>query len=989
MKQIISEFVSALDEEIATLKSGKGGNITKVFDGKFLREVPNGFVYLFHLENFLATLDDSPAEIEIKGERYPAQILLTQGLEVEVCIESYCGETVAEGSILTNLWYLLELLKKKFIASEDLVNKFKISDALFSGYISDFPKIENNITPQFSPSDHEPNEAQKKAINKSFYQPLSIIWGPPGTGKTTTIAKAIEAHLNAGRKVLLVSHANNAVDQALLDVAKQMKNTAFYNDGELVRLGTPTDTEILSRFEKEYNMVLMDKISEKLGASLVEEKNQLLKNIEQFEKENTEFTAVYNQIISVESLIEESEATSKNIQQITNKLNLSNSEINNLKQRQIAEQDKLKEANASGTFKRLFKGLKPEKIQLELDKISISLDSCQRQNHGLREQQSQFKAKYEYQKIQIERLKIENEKELKRLGITSKAQINEKISALNNDIQGTEKRIGEINKILDEIQKNILLKAKLVATTLTKTFTDKRFDELQFDVLFVDEASMTPLPYVYWAASKCNQFVTIAGDFLQLPPIAVSKGIMSKKWLARSIFDILEITTVEGADKHPLVTLLDTQYRMVPKIGEIPKNFFYGGKLRHGNNTDSKNIDDGVSNDSLILIQTDNMNPWCSRLSTGSRFNLYNALVCATLAKNILNKETIDKVGIATPYNAQARLINQIIKDWKLSEKVHVSTIHRFQGGEEPVIIFDTVEATGVRIAPMLDSSKADSDADLLLNVAITRAESKFYIIGHMSHLLSELNPYSSLARLLKYIEQKGEVRQSNDFVDNYLVTDFEKHIQTPPMAPIEKNDGNLFTEKNFWRQFDEDLNKTSERLIILSPFLSIRRSDHFMNRFQNLVAKGIEIRIYTRPKNQQTGEMAHQAEVVIDHMRDIGIKVFERRSMHQKVAIIDNDIAWEGSLNILSHRDTEEQMRRFEGQSTIREIIKNLELDQNDGAGTISEKICPECGKVLVHRQSRFGKFLGCSGYPKCKYIDKSERKSKKSSTYKKRRYR
>ncbi|NMB01682.1 MAG: hypothetical protein GX971_09250 [Firmicutes bacterium] len=43
---------------------------------------------------------------------------------------------------------------------------------------------------------------------------------------------------------------------------------------------------------------------------------------------------------------------------------------------------------------------------------------------------------------------------------------------------------------------------------------------------------------------------------------------------------------------------------------------------------------------------------------------------------------------------------------------------------------------------------------------------------------------------------------------------------------------------------------------------------------------------------------------------------------------------AWEGSLNILSHNSTEEQMRRFVGQNTVEEIINNLELDQELGGG-------------------------------------------------------
>ncbi len=33
-----------------------------------------------------------------------------------------------------------------------------------------------------------------------------------------------------------------------------------------------------------------------------------------------------------------------------------------------------------------------------------------------------------------------------------------------------------------------------------------------------------------------------------------------------------------------------------------------------------------------------------------------------------------------------------------------------------------------------------------------------------------------------------------------------------------------------------------------------------------------------------------------------------------------------------------------------------------------VSEHKCPECGKPMVHKNGRFGPFLGCSGYPECK---------------------
>ncbi|HEY8364432.1 MAG TPA: type I DNA topoisomerase, partial [Haloplasmataceae bacterium] len=38
-------------------------------------------------------------------------------------------------------------------------------------------------------------------------------------------------------------------------------------------------------------------------------------------------------------------------------------------------------------------------------------------------------------------------------------------------------------------------------------------------------------------------------------------------------------------------------------------------------------------------------------------------------------------------------------------------------------------------------------------------------------------------------------------------------------------------------------------------------------------------------------------------------------------------------------------------------------------------DEYCPECGKQLIIRQGRYGEFIGCSGYPECKYIKKIEK--------------
>lgn len=996
---IVKEFVQALDQEIAAIKRGKGGSIVKVFNGRFLREVSGLFVYLFHLENFLAVLDDSPAEIEIRGAKYPAQVLLSQGLEVEIGIERFCGQFIAEAKLQTNLWYLLELLKKKFVEYQNGTKDVTLGEFLFNGQLGIKPIFDNivpcrncgtknrignrepsqipicgkckyEIRPHYSSSTEPPNDSQRLAIEASFLSQLSVIWGPPGTGKTKTIAQAIEAHLNAGRRVLLVSHANNAVDEALENVAKQLKATPFYNEGKLVRLGIPQSGHLEKLMEK-YPLVLLDKIASKLGESLIREKSTLEEEKVRLESILDQYEAAFRTIQAVRTLSAELTALKSELSELTNKISNANGELNRLEGIQEKNKIKLFEARAAGTLKRFFSRLDPQKIQREIDQTSAAIVSKKRLVQEMTERISSLTNLTIAKEKGVTQAKTEAANLLSRLGVSvEEVEEKKRESALRKDIILA--RIAEINQQLDEIQKRVLSEARLIATTLTKTFVAKQFPDTPFDVLILDEASMAPLPHLYWAANRCSGNITIVGDFLQLPPICISEEEIAQKWLGRSIFKVLGINGVKEAERDHRVNLLNTQYRMVPKISLFPNRFFYQNRLIDHPSTCNRRLDDGVLKSPLVLIDTASVNPWCSRLSTGGRFNLYNALVCCTLAKRIAQKITDGRIGIITPYAAQARLINKIAKDWEILDRIRTSTIHRFQGGEESIIIFDSVEGAGTRVAPMLDDRKPDSDARLLLNVAITRAQNRFYLVGHTKHLLSNLHTDSALARIIHHFNANAEKLTSESLVDSYFTNDFERWadalLSTTTTQP--RIYGELYTEKNFWAQFFQDLKTIKERLILLSPFLSVRRSGVFMDYFRAMRGRGIDIRVYTRPRNQQTDEMANQADIVIEQLRSIGVTVIERRSMHQKVAIIDYAIAWEGSLNILSHRDTEEHMRRFEGLATIEEIIRNLELDEDMPTGSQTEEKCPQpgCDGYLVVRNKFGRKFLGCSNYAKTK---------------------
>ncbi len=44
-----------------------------------------------------------------------------------------------------------------------------------------------------------------------------------------------------------------------------------------------------------------------------------------------------------------------------------------------------------------------------------------------------------------------------------------------------------------------------------------------------------------------------------------------------------------------------------------------------------------------------------------------------------------------------------------------------------------------------------------------------------------------------------------------------------------------------------------------------------------------------------------------------------------------------------------------------------------------MTDETCPDCGKPLVERAGRYGPFLSCSGYPACKYIKKTPKEAPK----------
>ncbi len=161
---------------------------------------------------------------------------------------------VAEFADLTNpyLWilkqpptFLIEALRDGIAGLQEA----PLADALAAGTIG------GEVFPAPDPPGFHP--AQGDAYRACLGKGVHLVWGPPGTGKTTVLKRAIGDLIARGNRVLLVSATNVAVDNALLGVVKENR----HSPGDIVRVGPPQLREVAENREISLPLMVRDRLS--------------------------------------------------------------------------------------------------------------------------------------------------------------------------------------------------------------------------------------------------------------------------------------------------------------------------------------------------------------------------------------------------------------------------------------------------------------------------------------------------------------------------------------------------------------------------------------------------------------------------------------------------------------------------------------------------------------------------------------------------------
>lgn len=216
-KKLIKKAIKAVEAEIEAVREKPAQDI--LFEGERRPHHPPGvFYYEFESRNksirFAEVIRGEMEGHDDELELYPVEV---DEDKVVLHFPHNMGETIPKVRLEWENDFVLRRLKWEL-------------DKLLDASAKD---VRKRIAKLFAPEaerDHHPNEetrvvddsrrnaAQHEALIKSNQNDVLFVWGPPGTGKTSTLGFMMANYLVKGKRVLFASNTNRAVDVGLLSL---------------------------------------------------------------------------------------------------------------------------------------------------------------------------------------------------------------------------------------------------------------------------------------------------------------------------------------------------------------------------------------------------------------------------------------------------------------------------------------------------------------------------------------------------------------------------------------------------------------------------------------------------------------------------------------------------------------------------------------------------------------------------------------------------
>lgn len=679
-------------------------------------------------------LHDTQGELMIDGRPHPCVILGLTVDQLTLSLTADLADYIPQARLNIDRMRLLLSLDKRLATIQAHPQDYLTSLAMKCFQPTAQPTV---IDPELTLApDPTLNPEQSDALIRGLLHDISFIWGPPGTGKTMVIGSACKVSYERGARVLIAANTNTAVDQALESVLEKLPGIP---SGAILRLGLSEDDA--PEYLKPVTMdVLAASPLNDLQTTITALKTEEARLTAQIEHATADLTRADD----LHDLERQYTNTLAEIQSARSEQDAHRRHMTGLDAHCTALEQELRTFWEASRWRRLFfRSLST--IQADLFTAQLSRDD--------------HRTTLEIVTDRVTRLEQEADDHLTRRRLLVQAHpsltvrdtidtIRTHTAQMQHDLIAIHQRITECQRQMAAMEAHLVQQARIVATTITRTYTSPLLDHERFDVVIIDEGSMASPPALFATLCLALKQVIIVGDFLQLPSIAEATTRQAQQWLATDIYRLAGITN----DQDPRVAALRTQYRMHPDIAAVAARLYQRSGLAYQTDRCTREarqplVDHApIPGKAFAFIDTSDEHSWVEKDHRGSPSNAYHASVAIALAKEALHQATAVRptISIIAPYRNQVRLLQDLVHQAGLTDTVEVGTVHTFQGRQSDIVIFDTT-VTGDLTRTMLGRCDSDQAPCKLINVAFTRGKSKLLIIGHRPSLATLANVPDSL----------------------------------------------------------------------------------------------------------------------------------------------------------------------------------------------------------------------------------------------------
>lgn len=573
------------------------------------------------------------------------------------------------------------------------------------------------------------NQSQVKAIQNALQFNISVIEGPPGTGKTQTIINLIANILYAGKNCAVISNNNTAVKNVFekLDEEKLSFLTAS--------LGPKTN--VLQFFENDQQRLLSEFLEQEITQlSENEEKridtlSQIIKKIQDLEVE----TAL------LESQLIELQHEKRYFDLLTDntfgmKADLSSSAYLSLILR-------LQEPRKLMFYERWLMAYRLRLKKWNLSDVNLLIQSLEQQYYVSRVKEMTHQIEINKQFL----ISQDKDKIIKELKLLYRRLFNH---CIYQHYKNQTVKIFTAENYKHDF-KGFLQRYPVLLST-SHSLLNNTQPRFKFDYLIIDEASQGDLLSSTLAMS-CASNLVVVGDSCQLQQIEEEllfghSDLLAKRHDVPDAYQYSSnsiLKSVKSAVNTVPVTLLKEHYRCAPDIINFCNKMFYNDELVAMTRNDRNHIQ---------IVKTVEGNHARSN-PTGN--GLYNQREIDEIS-NILRESNSKNVGVITPFRYQADLLNKQFT----SNNIESDTIHKFQGRQKEEVILSFVVNT-------LDQDPNKEKGRLynfvtnekLLNVAISRGQKKVTAIVSDKVYYSKNNIISDFIKYAEYLYGSDATKES------------------------------------------------------------------------------------------------------------------------------------------------------------------------------------------------------------------------------------